>query len=377
LIRPRGPVFVVTGRLPLLRIETLRLLAGRQDRGSLDLAFLSFRPPDGAGFAPVARDASGHVTAIAAEKVSASGEALPEVDAGVYCFAPRALERVLARLPGSASARGGLAGAVALLATRPGKVEAVEAEDWREAWSIRTRRDLAAAEEIGRRRAVDRALDRGATIVDPNSTRIGPLVEMEPDVVVHPFVSLEGRSVLGEGCEVHSFTRVADSVLGPRVAVLSHCDIEGAAIGARCRVGPFSRLRPGTVLEEDVRVGNFVETKAALLRRGVKALHLSYLGDAEIGADTNIGAGVITCNYDGQRKHRTAIGRGAFIGSDSQLVAPVTVGDGAYVGAGSTITKDVPGDALSLTRAPQKTVAGWAARRRKERTRGRGDTETR
>jgi bifunctional UDP-N-acetylglucosamine pyrophosphorylase/glucosamine-1-phosphate N-acetyltransferase len=302
LIRPRGRVFVVTGQLPLLRIETLRALADRQGRGSLDLAFLSFRPPDGAGFAPVARDASGNVTAIAAaSKASASGEALPEVDAGVYCFAPRALEKFLARPPGAASARGSLAGAVAVLAARPGKVEAVGAEDWREAWSIRTRRDLAAAEEIGRRRAVDRALDRGVTIVDPNSTRIGPLVEMEPDVIIHPFVSLEGRSVLGEGCEVHSFTRVADSVLGPRVAVLSHCDIEGAAIGARCLVGPFARLRPGTVLEEDVRIGNFVETKASLLRRGVKALHLSYLGDAEIGAGANIGAGVITCNYDGQR----------------------------------------------------------------------------
>jgi len=377
LIRPRGPVFVVTGQLPLLRIETLRSLADRQGRGSLDLAFLSFRPPDGAGFAPVARDASGNVTAIAAANVSpASEEAVPEVDAGVYCFAPRALEEVLARLRGAASTRAGLTGAVAVLAARPGKVEAVEAEDWREAWSIRTRRDLAAAEEIGRRRAVDRALDRGATIVDPNSTRIGPLVELEPDVVIYPFVSLEGRSVLREGCEVHSFTRVADSVLGPRVVVFPHCDIEGAAIGSRCRVGPFARLRPGTVLEEDVRVGNFVETKVALLRRGVKALHLSYLGDAEIGADTNIGAGVITCNYDGEKKHRTTIGRGAFIGSDSQLVAPVTVGDGAYVGAGSTITKDVPADALALTRVPQKNIAGWAVRRRKRRTGRRGDGGT-
>jgi bifunctional UDP-N-acetylglucosamine pyrophosphorylase/glucosamine-1-phosphate N-acetyltransferase len=148
-----------------------------------------------------------------------------------------------------------------------------------------------------------------------------------------------------------------------------HCDVDGAAIGARSRVGPFARLRPGTVLEEDVRVGNFVETKQAVLRRGVKALHLSYLGDTEIGANANIGAGVITCNYDGEKKHRTAIGRGAFIGSDTQLVAPVTVGDGAYVGAGSTITKDVPAGALALSRAPQKVIAGWAAaRRRKKRT---------
>jgi bifunctional UDP-N-acetylglucosamine pyrophosphorylase/glucosamine-1-phosphate N-acetyltransferase len=376
LTRPTGPVFVLTGPLPFLRIETLRSLAARQRRGPLDLAFLSFRPPDGAGFARVARDASGNVTGVATTNASAASEqSVPEMDAGVYCFAPRALEGALARL-GGASSRAGLADAVAVLAARPGRVEAVEAEDWREAWSVRTRRDLAAAEEIARRRAVERALDLGATIVDPNSTRIGPLVELEPDVVLHPFVSLEGRSVLREGCEVHSFTRVADSVLGPGVVVLPHCDVEGAAIGARCRVGPFARLRPGTVLEEDVRVGNFVETKAAVLRRGVKALHLSYLGDAEIGAETNIGAGVITCNYDGEKKHRTTIGRGAFIGSDSQLVAPVTVGDGAYVGAGSTITKDVPAGALALTRAPQKTVDGWVARRKKKRTGRRGDGGT-
>src|SRR6185503_11730309 len=218
-----------------------------------------------------------------------------------------------------------------------------------------------------RRRAVERALDAGATVVDPGTTRIGPLVEVAPDVVLHPFVSLEGRTVLREGCEVHPFSRVADSVLEPGVVLLPHCDVEGAVIGARSRVGPFARLRPGTVLEEDVRVGNFVETKQATLRRGVKALHLSYLGDAEVGADANIGAGVITCNYDGERKHRTSIGAGAFIGSDSQLVAPVTVGAGAYVGAGSTITRDVPDGALAVTRVPQKNLEGWATRRKARR----------
>ena len=361
----KGPVLVLSGGLPLLRIETLASVVERQRRGALDLAILSFRPPDAAGLPRVARDASGRVAGIVAGKGKGSGV---EADAGVYCFAVAALKRALDRGAGTGSPSADLAQAVGDLAARDGKVEAVEAADWREAWSIRTRRDLAGAEEIARRRALERALDAGATIVDPATTRIGALVEVEPDVLIHPFVSLEGRTVLREGCEVHSFTRVADSVLEPGVVVFAHCDIDGAAVGARSRVGPFARLRPGTVLEEDVRVGNFVETKQAVLRSGVKALHLSYLGDAEIGADANIGAGVITCNYDGEKKHRTAIGRGAFIGSDSQLVAPVTVGDGAYVGAGSTITKDVPAGALALTRAPQKIIAGWAARRRKKRT---------
>jgi bifunctional UDP-N-acetylglucosamine pyrophosphorylase/glucosamine-1-phosphate N-acetyltransferase len=321
LPRSAGPVLILSGDVPLLRMETLRALLDRQRRGPLGLVFLS------------------------------------------------ALRSGLARLSKTLSREADLTELVAILTEGREDVAAVEAEDWREAWSIRTRRDLAAAEEIARRRAVERALDAGATIVDPNSTRIGPWVEVEPDVVIHPFVALEGHCVIREGCEVFSFTRVADSVLEPRAAVGPHCDIEGAKIGARSRVGPFARLRPGTVLEEDVRVGNFVETKKTVLKRGVKALHLSYLGDAEIGADTNIGAGTITCNYDGEKKHRTTIGQKAFIGSDSQLVAPVTVGDGAYVGAGSTITQDVPPGALAVTRVPQKNVEGWVARRLEKRRR--------
>ncbi len=364
LSRSAGPVLVLSGDVPLLRMETLRRLLDRQRRGPLSLVLLSFRPPDAAGFHRVVRDRSGNVAGVvAAEDAVGSEKEGAEASAGVYCFDSRALRSGLDRLSETLSREADLTELVAILAARQGEVAAVEAENWREAWSIRTRRDLAAAEEIARRRAVERALDSGATVVDPNSTRIGPRVQVEPDVVIHPFVALEGRCVIREGCEVFSFTRVADSVLEPGAAVGPHCDVEGARIGARSRVGPFARLRPGTVLEEDVRVGNFVETKKATLRRGVKAMHLSYLGDAEIGAETNIGAGTITCNYDGEKKHRTTIGQNAFIGSDTQFVAPVTVGDGAYVGAGSTITQDVPPGALALTRAPQKNIEGWVARR--------------
>jgi bifunctional UDP-N-acetylglucosamine pyrophosphorylase/glucosamine-1-phosphate N-acetyltransferase len=207
-------------------------------------------------------------------------------------------------------------------------------------------------------------MEAGASIVDPATTRIGPKVRFEPDAVVHPFVCLDGTTLLEQGSEVLPFTRVTDSTVGAGAVVGPHCEVEGAQIGSRARVGPFARLRPGTVLEKDVRVGNFVETKKAVLREGVKALHLSYLGDTEIGAGANIGAGVITCNYDGEKKHHTSIEEGAFIGSDSQLVAPVTVGKGAYVGAGSTITRDVPEGALAVTRTPQTNVEGWVAKRR-------------
>jgi bifunctional UDP-N-acetylglucosamine pyrophosphorylase / glucosamine-1-phosphate N-acetyltransferase len=358
LPRSADAVIVFSGDVPLLRAETLKALLERRRRRHLDLAVLSFRPPDAAEFGRVMRDSSGRVRGVAAAGAGEEGEA----DAGVYCFAAAALRKALAALDGKSRAE--LADTAGVLAAGSGKVETVEAEDWREAWPVRNRRDLAAAEEVARRAAIDRALDAGASVVDPNTTRIGAHVEVEPDVVIHPFVTLEGHSVLREGSEVLPFTRVADSVLAPGSVVGPHCDVEGATIGARSRVGPFARVRPGTVLEEDVRVGNFVETKKAILRRGVKASHLTYLGDAEIGEETNVGAGVITCNYDGVRKNRTTIGRDSFIGSGTQLVAPVTVGEGAWIGAGSTITRDVPAGALALTRVPQTVDEGWVARRK-------------
>jgi len=367
-----GPVVVLSGDVPLLTPATLLRLIERRRERDLDLALLSFRPPDPGDLGRIVRDGRGRVRRIVeASSATPRERQLPEANAGIYCFTRAALSRAVKKLvPNPKTAEYYLTDAVGILAAAGGAVEAVEAEDWREGWGINTRRELAAAEEIERRRCLERALDAGATIVDPATTRIGGKVRFEPDAVIHPFVSLDGVTVLEQGCEVLPFTRIADSVVGANAVVGPHCEIEGAKIGARARVGPFARLRPETVLEEDVRVGNFVETKKALLRAGAKASHLSYLGDAEIGAGANIGAGVITCNYDGERKHRTAIGDGAFIGSGSQLVAPVTVGKDAYVGAGSTITKDVPAGALAVARTAQKNHEGWAARRKRKDIRG-------
>ncbi len=364
-----GPVVILSGDAPLLTAATVARLIERRREKDLDLALLTFRPPDAGDLGRVVRDPRGRVRRIVeARNATARERRLTEANAGIYCFTGSALSDALAKLVANPLTREFyLTDTVEILASAGGAVEAVEADDWREGWGVNTRRDLAAAEEIERRRCLERALDAGATIVDPATTRIGARVRFEPDAVVHPFVCLEGTTVLEQGSEVLPFTRVLDSTLGSFAIVGPHCEIEGAEIGARARVGPFARLRPGTVLEKDVRVGNFVETKKALLREGAKASHLSYLGDAEIGAGANIGAGVITCNYDGERKHRTSIGEGAFIGSDSQLVAPVTVGKGAYVGAGSTITRDVPEGALALTRTPQKNVEGWAAKRHARR----------
>jgi bifunctional UDP-N-acetylglucosamine pyrophosphorylase / glucosamine-1-phosphate N-acetyltransferase len=366
-----GPVVILSGDAPLLTAATVSKLIERRREKDLDLAFLTFRPPDAGDLGRVVRDSRGRVRRIVeARNATARESRLAEANAGVYCFSAPALAGALAKLIANRLTKEFyLTDTVEILASAGGAVEGVEADDWREGWGVNTRRDLAAAEEIERRRCLERALDAGATIVDPATTRIGAQVRFEPDAIVHPFVCLEGTTVLEQGSQVLPFTRVLDSTVGPSAVVGPHCEIEGAEIGARARVGPFARLRPGTVLEKDVRVGNFVETKKAVLREGAKASHLSYLGDAEIGAGANIGAGVITCNYDGERKHHTSIGEGAFIGSDSQLVAPVTVGKGAYVGAGSTITRDVPDGALAVTRTPQKNVEGWAAKRRARKER--------
>ncbi len=361
-----GPVLVLAGDTPLLRTETLaRLVALRRER-KLDLAFLSFRPPDPGDFGRVVRDARGRVRRIVeARNASAREKKIAEVNAGVYCFAPEAFTRALGRIARNpVSKEYYLTDAVEILGGAGKKVEAVEVEDWREAWGVNTRRDLAAAEEIERRRGVERALDAGVTVLDPATVRIGPRVSLAPDVVLHPFLSLEGETALAEGSEVFSFTRLVDTAVGPAAAVGPHCEAEGARIGARARVGPFSRLRPGSVIGEDARIGNFVETKNTTVGKGAKAQHLAYLGDTDVGPGANIGAGVITCNYDGEKKHRTTIGEKAFVGSDAQLVAPVRIGKGAYVGAGTTVTEDVPDGALALSRVSQVNKEGWAAGRK-------------
>lgn len=365
-----GPVVVLAGDTPLLRTETLARLVRLRREKNLDLVFLSFRPPEPGDFGRVVRDGRGRAVGIVeARNASARQKRIREVNAGVYCFSAGALARALAKIRRDpVSEEYYLTVAVAILAAAKGKIEAIEAEDWREAWGVNTRHDLAAAEEMEHRRGVERALDAGVTVLDPATVRIGPRVAFAPDVVLHPFVSLEGRTTLAEGCEVLSFTRLVDTSVAAGAVVGPHCETEGAKIGARARVGPFSRLRPGSELEEDVRIGNFVETKNTIVRKGAKAQHLAYLGDADVGAGSNIGAGVITCNYDGQMKHRTTIGEGAFVGTDSQLVAPVTIGKGAYVGAGTTVTQDVPDGALALSRVPQFNKEGWVVRRKAPKT---------
>jgi bifunctional UDP-N-acetylglucosamine pyrophosphorylase/glucosamine-1-phosphate N-acetyltransferase len=210
----------------------------------------------------------------------------------------------------------------------------------------------------------------GATLEDPASTFIDMDVTIGPDTVIGPSVVLQGTTTIGDGCRIHAGCRITNTAVGARVVMLDHSIVIDSTIGSDARIGPFAHLRPQSEVGDGAHVGNFVELKKTSMGRGAKANHLAYLGDATIGAGANIGAGTITCNYDGVNKNQTIIEDGAFIGSDSQLVAPVRIGAGAYVGAGSTITKDVPADALAVSRTPQVNRPGWAAARRAKRTKG-------
>jgi bifunctional UDP-N-acetylglucosamine pyrophosphorylase/glucosamine-1-phosphate N-acetyltransferase len=219
--------------------------------------------------------------------------------------------------------------------------------------------------------AAQRLIVAGVQISRPETCVIDPQVEVAPGTVIEPFVQLLGRTRIGAACRIRSYSVIEDCTLGNDVVVRQNCVLEESSIADGARIGPFAHLRPGSEIGEDVHIGNFVETKKARLHKGVKAGHLSYLGDAEIGENTNIGAGVITCNYDGVHKHTTQIGKDAFIGSDSTLVAPVTVGEGAYIAAGSCITKEVPAGSLSVARAHQVTKEGWVAARRARQSVGK------
>jgi bifunctional UDP-N-acetylglucosamine pyrophosphorylase/glucosamine-1-phosphate N-acetyltransferase len=212
-------------------------------------------------------------------------------------------------------------------------------------------------------------MSAGVTLEDPATTYIGSEVQVGSDTVIHPGVMLEGRTTVGSGCEIHSGVRIVDSRIGDGVTVYNHCVITNATIRQGANVGPFAHLRNDAVVGEAAKVGNFVEVKRSTLGAGTKAMHLAYLGDATIGTNVNIGAGTITCNYDGEAKHPTTIEDGAFIGSDTQLIAPVTVGAGAYVGTGTTVRENVPPGALAVSAGKQRNIEGWVSERRKRKNR--------
>ena len=360
-----GTVVVVNGDLPLLRPQTLLALLDAHRRSGDAATLLTVELPDAGAYGRVLRDGDGSVRAIVeAKDASAEERAVREINAGLYAFERGALLPALARLqPQNAQGEYYLTDVVALLRGSGRRVGAVKAEDPGEALGVNNVEELAETTRLLRRRRTQELMAAGASIEDPESTHIGLDVTVEADAIIRPYTFLEGRTVVRGGAVVGPFARLQDAEIGPGAQVLDHCVLRECVVGAQATVGPFAHIRPETRIGVKAKVGNFVELKKTSLGDGSKAPHLSYIGDATVGPGVNIGAGTITCNYDGTRKHPTRIEAGAFIGSDTTLVAPVTVGENAYVGAGSAITEDVPAGALALGRARQVVKEGWAAGR--------------
>ncbi len=353
-------VLILSGDVPLITTETLRrLLAAAGGSGG---AMLTARLHEPGSYGRVVRDPLGRVERIVEFRDASSEERrIPEVNAGIYVLPEAPLWKALETLdPSNSQGEFYLTDAIATLAKSGHPVVPILLDDAQEMAGVNTRAELADVARILARRTNDRLMAAGVSILDPASTWIDDTVEAESDVTIHPFVRIEGTTRLAAGAVVRSFSRLTSVQVGADAELLEGVVACDCSIGARSHVGPWAHLRPGTELGEDVKVGNFVETKKAKFGKGSKASHLSYLGDAVIGENVNIGAGTITCNYDGVQKHQTVLEDGVFIGSDTQLVAPVTVGQGAYVGAGSTVTKDVPAGALAISRSPQKNIEGWA-----------------
>jgi bifunctional UDP-N-acetylglucosamine pyrophosphorylase/glucosamine-1-phosphate N-acetyltransferase len=361
-------VLVLSGDVPLTRVETLSRLIEEHEREGNALTLLSMRLENPAMYGRIIRDDDGSVQRIVeAKDASEDQKTIHEVNAGIYLFDATLLFDPLRNLStNNAQGEYYLTDLIAVFRRKGRRVGAVVADDPIEAIGVNSRAELATVEGEIQRRVVDRLMKEGVTFRNPATVVIDSTVTIGPDSVVYPFVTIEGTTVIGRGCIVEPGCHLQNVRVGDDVHLKTGTVAENADIADQATVGPYAHLRPGTKLGRHVKIGNFVETKKAVFGAGSKASHLSYVGDAEVGADVNIGAGTITCNYDGVNKNKTVLEDGVFIGSDTQLVAPVRVGRGAYVGAGSTITKDVPADALALSRTPQKTVEGWATRRREQ-----------
>ena len=361
-------VAILSGDVPLTRPETLRELIEEHRRAQNAATLLSTKLDDPAQYGRIVRDANGAVARIVEAKDATSEERrINEINSGIYVFDGAQLVEHLRRLStDNVQGEYYLTDTIASLRGSGRRVGAL-ITDPIEVAGVNSRADLATVEGEIQRRVIERLMLDGVTFRKPSTVVIDSTVTIGADSVVYPFVTLEGRTKIGNNCVIEPGVHLQNVTIGNDVHLKSGTVAEEAIIEDEATIGPYAHLRPGTQLGRRVKVGNFVETKKAKLGDGAKASHLSYLGDAEIGADVNIGAGTITCNFDGVQKHKTVLEDGVFIGSDTQLVAPVRIGRGAYIGAGSTITKDVPADALALSRAPQKIIEGWAKQRKKKK----------
>ena len=363
-----GQLLILNGDGPLLRPETLQRLvesaqsASKATGGSI----VTTEVGDPTGYGRIVRDSNGLVAAIVEQK-AANAEQLKirEINPGLYCFDAKLFWQHIGEVtPNNPAKEYYLTDMVEILTRHGHPVAPVLVADESELLGINTRVELAFADKILRARKTRELMLEGVTIENPDSVTIDVQVSVAADSVIEANVQLRGKTRIGTGCRIGTGSVLRSCELGDDVTILPYVVAEASTIKANAHVGPFSRLRMNAEADEGSHIGNFVELKKTKLGKGAKASHLAYLGDATIGAGANIGAGTITCNYDGHKKHQTVIGEGAFVGSNSTLVAPITIGDGAYTAAGSTITKNVEADALAIGRARQEVKAKWAKMRR-------------
>jgi bifunctional UDP-N-acetylglucosamine pyrophosphorylase / glucosamine-1-phosphate N-acetyltransferase len=366
-----GTLVVLPGDTPLLSGATIERLVAHHRRAHAAATMLTAVVDEPRGYGRILRQ-GGRVAGIVEERDATDDQkAITEINTSVYCFEARRLWSALAKVrPDNDQGEYYLTDVIAILARAGDRIEALAAADPLEALGINDRKQLAAVAAIQRRRILDRLMEEGVTIVDPATTYIEDTVSIGPDTVVYPNVVIEGNTTIGGECVIGAGCQVSGSRLADRVVLKPYCVITSSVVEGEAALGPFCHLRPLSHVGARAHIGNFVELKKTRVGRGAKANHLAYLGDATVGDDVNVGAGTITCNYDGVAKHPTAIEAGAFIGTNTSLVAPVTIGAGAYVAAGSVITKDVPAGALAVARGHQVVKEGWAARRARPRPRG-------
>ena len=361
-------VVVLPGDAPLIRAETLKALIHKHKTGQAGATILTAVLEDPSGYGRILRKGADAVAAIVEEsQLTPEQRELNEINSSMYCFTTAKLWPALAEVrPSNKHREIYLTDAIGVMNAKGETVLAEIAQDSREMLGCNTRADLAGVDRTFRDWKREALMDDGVTIQLPETVVIDPDVVVGEDSILEPCVQLLGKTKIGARCIVKTGSVIQDSVLGDEVVVEPHCVISQSRLDSEVVVGPFARIRMEAHLKSGSRIGNFVELKKSVVGEGTKAMHLTYLGDSRIGNKTNIGAGTITCNYDGFQKHPTTIGNKVFVGSDATLVAPVKVGDGAYVGAGSTITDNVPSDALGIARGRQVNKPGWASKKRRE-----------
>ena len=359
-----GDALILYGDVPLVRAETLRrLVEASKER----LAVLTTELNDPSGYGRVVRDGGGGVARVVEHKDASEAELrIREVNAGFYAVGAQRLAGWLSKLRNDNAQREYyLTDIVSLAAAQRVPVVAVKVEDASEVAGVNSKTELAALERVVQEREAARLLEAGVTLADPRRVDVRGTLDCGRDVSIDVNCVFEGRVRLGDGVRIGPNCVLRNVSVGAGTEVNPFCHLDDAEIGAKCRIGPYARVRPGTRLDEHVHVGNFVEVKASRFGKGSKANHLSYIGDSDIGSKVNIGAGTITCNYDGAAKHKTIIEDECFIGSDSTLVAPVRIAKGSYIGAGSTISKDTPAGQLTVARARQVAIPGWKPPKKK------------